>query len=56
MPKPTDGDVRRLDPVGRINLPKEMAKELGWSPGDYIRLRTDGKQLIVNKVRLVDER
>lgn len=43
------GIVRRIDPLGRIVLPKELRKVLNIEEGDPIEIFTDGNMVVLSK-------
>ncbi len=45
----TTGIFRRLDPLGRIVIPKAMLLTLGWSAKDKIDVSSDGECVILRK-------
>ena len=46
------GIVRKLDPLGRIVLPKELRRTLGMEPGDPIEIYVEGKVACLKVVKL----
>lgn len=40
MPK---GIMRRLDELGRINVPREIQRQLDWLPGEEIEITVSGQ-------------
>jgi len=48
-------DVYRLiDAKGRVYLPKELRDAMGLEPGGFVKLATDGCDLRVKKVHLIE--
>ena len=43
--------TRTIDDMGRINLPKELRKLLGWSLGDEVNLRIEGDKIVVSLLK-----
>lgn len=43
------GIVRQLDAVGRITLPKELRKSLGFSDREVLEIYTQGEKIILQK-------
>jgi len=43
------GMTRKIDDLGRVSIPKEARKNLGWFSGDEIEIIFDGKQVILRK-------
>ncbi|MHB1841844.1 MAG: AbrB/MazE/SpoVT family DNA-binding domain-containing protein [Sulfobacillus sp.] len=48
MLKPT-GDIRRVDRLGRMVLPKELRDRLGIADGDAVQIWVDGDQVMLAK-------
>lgn len=49
--------VRRIDDLGRVNIPKEYRKFLDFNYGDNVKFFvTDDKRLIIEKVGEEDEK
>jgi len=47
--KPT-GDVRKVDRLGRITIPKRLARELNISVGDPIEILVDNEYIVLKKL------
>jgi len=43
------GIVRKIDPLGRIVLPKELRKTLGINEKDPLEIFVDGESIILSK-------
>jgi transcriptional pleiotropic regulator of transition state genes len=43
------GVVRRIDPLGRLVIPKEIRRELGWGSEEPVEMYVEGKNVIVTK-------
>ena len=43
------GMVRKIDPLGRITIPKELRKVLDLNIGDPMEIFVDGDQIITQK-------
>lgn len=41
--------ARRIDDLGRIVLPKEMRRELGWGERDALYIRQHGSTVVLEK-------
>ena len=44
------GICRHIDDLGRIVIPKEMRKRLGWNIGDLIDISMNGTTITCNKI------
>ena len=42
-------NVRRIDDLGRIVIPKEIRKSLMWSEGESIQFNIKNKKLVLSK-------
>ena len=51
------GIVRRLDDLGRLVIPKEIRRELGWKEGDPLELYFDreNKAIVLKKYEVEEE-
>jgi AbrB family looped-hinge helix DNA binding protein len=51
------GIVRRMDDLGRITIPKETRKTLGWNAGDPLELYINTKEraVVFKKYQVADE-
>ncbi len=45
------GIVRKIDELGRIVIPKEIRRVLGWVDGDPIEIFTDGETVVLKGYR-----
>lgn len=43
------GVVRRIDPLGRLVIPKEVRKELGLLENEPVEMTVQGEQVIIRK-------
>ena len=43
------GIVRKLDPLGRVPLPKELRRTRGINPKDPIEIFIDGDKIVLQK-------
>jgi|BioPla2DNA2_1021312.scaffolds.fasta_scaffold05596_8 transcriptional pleiotropic regulator of transition state genes len=43
------GVVRKIDKLGRLVIPKEVRRELGWGVEEPVEIFIDGKNVIVAK-------
>ena len=43
------GIVRRIDPLGRLVIPIEVRRELGWRENEPVEIVVEGKQVVVKK-------
>lgn len=48
MLKPT-GDIRRVDPLGRLVLPVELRRRFEIADGDAVEIWVDGDQVVLVK-------
>ena len=39
--------IRTIDDLGRLNLPAELRKPLGWGLGDEIKLHCEGDTIVL---------
>lgn len=44
------GIVRKIDPVGRLTLPKELRRQYQLKKGDAVEIFTDNKMIILQKI------
>ena len=51
------GIVRRLDDLGRLVIPKEIRRVLGWKEGDPLKLYFDreNKGIVLKKYEVEEE-
>ena len=51
------GIVRRLDELGRLVIPKEIRRTLGWEEGDPLELYFDreNKAIVLKKYEVEDD-
>jgi transcriptional pleiotropic regulator of transition state genes len=40
--------IRKLDDAGRIVIPKEMRRELGLEPKSVLKMKIEGKKLVLS--------
>jgi transcriptional pleiotropic regulator of transition state genes len=45
----SSGIVRKLDPLGRIVIPKEIRRVLGINDGDYLEIAKADNEVVVRK-------
>ena len=52
------GIVRRLDDLGRLVIPKEIRRALGWEEGDPLELYFDreNKAIVLKKYEMEEEK
>lgn len=43
------GIVRRIDPLGRLVIPKEIRRKLDIKENDEVEMTVEGKQVIIKK-------
>ena len=43
------GVVRKIDPLGRLVIPIEVRRELGWQENEPVEILVEGKQVTVKK-------
>ena len=43
------GVVRKIDPLGRLVIPIELRRELGWRENEPVEIVVSDKQVIVKK-------
>lgn len=43
------GSVRKIDPLGRLTIPKELRRVLNLNVGDPMEIFVDGNQIITKK-------
>lgn len=43
------GEVRRVDSLGRITLPRYLLNDLGINIRDYLEILIDGDQIVLRK-------
>ena len=43
------GIVRKIDDLGRVSIPKEVRKTLGWYSGDEIEMSFNNDSIILRK-------
>ena len=43
------GIIRRIDALGRIVLPMELRRSLGWREQDRVEIFTEGEQVILRR-------
>lgn len=43
------GIVRRIDPIGRVTLPKELRRSLDLPEGTPMEIYTEGNQIVLQK-------
>lgn len=44
------GIVRKIDPVGRLTLPKELRRQYQLNEGDAVEIFTDKDMIILQKI------
>lgn len=49
-PIPTGGIARHIDDLGRLVIPKEIRRRLGWREGSLINMSVDGNSITCTKL------
>ena len=43
------GIIRRIDALGRVVLPMELRRSLGWREQDRVEIFTEGEQVVLRR-------